>query len=156
MRRVLWTLALLAVVGAALVGAAGGRGGTPDAADRANRIATGLRCPVCQGLSVADSQSETARSIRADIRRRIRANEDDGEIRRAYVERYGEWILLQPQATGVSSLVWAVPVVGVLTAAGLLFLALRRASSRPNLPATSEDRALVAMLRSGRLGGHDA
>ena len=147
MRRLFWTAALLAVIATALVGAAAGRNGPSSPSARAAQLAAGLRCPVCQGLSVADSQSETARSIRSDIRRRLAAGESDGEIRRAYVQRYGAWILLEPQATGLSALVWALPAGVIVAAGGLLLLALRRASRRHTGVPTPEDLVLVDALR---------
>ncbi len=91
-------LALGAVVIAALVWAAWPDGGDRTASDRASELAAELRCPDCEGLSVADTSTSTARAIRRDIRTRIDAGQSDAEIRQAYVDRYGESILLKPEA----------------------------------------------------------
>src|SRR5206468_2568351 len=100
-RRMLPVAALVVVVVAALaIGAERDRPGRSPAA-RARAIASDLRCPVCQGLSVADSPSPTARDIYDDIRRRVAAGESDAAIRRFYVDRYGQWILLRPSRSGV-------------------------------------------------------
>ena len=119
-------------------------------AARAERLATELRCPVCQGLSVADSPSITSNDIRADIRRRIAAGESDADIRQAYVDRYGDWILLRPRARGFTALLWALPAAAVVVAGALLALALRRWRTQAPLEASPEDRDLVAELRAAR------
>jgi cytochrome c-type biogenesis protein CcmH len=143
-RRVLPGVALAAVVVAALVIGGAGRSHPSRApAARAHAIAADLRCPVCQGLSVADSPSPTAKAIYDDVRRRVDAGESDGSIRAFYVSRYGEWVLLRPQASGVGALVWILPVGALLLGAGGLALAFRRWRRQPVMAATDEDRALV-------------
>ena len=148
MRRLLGWAGVCAVVAAALaIGLRpGGSGGT--ASERADRIAAGLRCPVCQGLSVKDSDSPTARDIRADIRRRLDGSETPAQIRQAYVDRYGEWILLRPRTTGFDALVWAVPaavLAGGTVALGGVFWRWRRRGL--NRAPTEEERRLVAAAR---------
>jgi len=143
-RRVLPVAALLAVVVVALVvGGAGRSRSSRSPAARAHDIAAVLRCPVCQGLSVADSPSPTAKAIYDDIRHRVDAGESDASIKAYYVGRYGQWILLQPEASGVGALVWILPVTALLLAVGGLALAFRRWRRQPVLAATDEDRALV-------------
>lgn len=117
--------------------------GSQSTSARAHELETQLKCPECQGLSVADSQAPTSRAIRADIKRRIEAGQSDEEIRQAYVDNYGESILLSPQESGVSLLVWILPVVVVaLGATGIVF-ALRRNRDQPPLHATEADERLV-------------
>jgi cytochrome c-type biogenesis protein CcmH len=143
-RRVLPVAALVAVVVAALViaGASPSKG-PRSAAARTEAIAADLRCPVCQGLSIADSHSETADSIKEDIRRRVDAGESDAAIKRHYIDSYGEWILLRPKASGIGALVWVLPVGALLLAGGGLALAFRRWRRQPAMAATDDDRALV-------------
>jgi cytochrome c-type biogenesis protein CcmH len=117
--------------------------GSQSPAARAHDLETQLKCPECQGLSVADSQAPTSRAIRTDIKRRIRAGQSDEEIRQAYVDTYGESILLTPQDSGVSLLVWILPIVVLaLGATGIVF-ALRRNRGEPHLHATEADEQLV-------------
>ncbi len=117
--------------------------GHQSAAARAHSLETELKCPECEGLSVADSQAPTSRAIRADIKRRIRAGQSDAAIRQAYIDDYGESILLSPQDSGVSLLVWILPVVVLaLGATGIVF-ALRRNREQPHLHATEADERLV-------------
>lgn len=143
-RRVLPVAALLAVVVAALViGGAGRSHPARSPAARAHDIAAVLRCPVCQGLSVADSPSPTAKAIYDDVRRRVDAGESDAAIKQYYVTHYSQWIMLQPETSGVGALVWILPVTALLLGAGGLALAFRRWRREPVLAATAADRALV-------------
>ncbi|HEX5615006.1 MAG TPA: cytochrome c-type biogenesis protein CcmH [Acidimicrobiia bacterium] len=135
-RRALPWLALLGVLVVVLVVVV--TRSAPDDSDaaRANRLARELRCPVCQGLSVADSFEPTSEAIKSDIAERIDDGQSDGEIRQAYVDRYGESILLRPEGGGLGVLAWGLPVaVLVLGAAGVVF-ALRRWSRDPERTAT--------------------
>ena len=142
MRRALSWALVAALVTAALALALVPGDGTGPGADQ---IAAELRCPVCQGLSVKDSDSPTARDIRADIDRRLAAGENPAQIRQAYVERYGEWILLRPRRSGFASLVWAVPAAvaaAAIVTLGAAFARWRRRGNRRS--PTQADREIVA------------
>ena len=153
-KRVLPVVALAAVVVAALVIAGAGRSHpSRSPVARTEAIAADLRCPVCQGLSIADSHSPTAEAIRDDIRRRVDAGESDAAIKAFYVGRYGEWILLRPETSGVGALVWILPVTAVLLGIGGLALAFRRWRRQPVLAATDEDRAIVEAALANQRGG---
>jgi cytochrome c-type biogenesis protein CcmH len=129
--------------------------GSQSTAARAHALETELKCPECQGLSVADSQAPTSRAIRADIKRRIADGQSDEQIRQAYVDRYSESILLTPQSSGVSLIVWVLPVVVLaLGATGIVF-ALRRNRDQPHLRATAADERLVERLRADDSGDHE-
>src|SRR5256886_13905441 len=78
-----------------------------------HEIAGGLRCVVCQNLSVADSPSEMARQMRAIVRERLEAGESAAEVVQYFVDRYGEWILLSPRRSGFTLLVWLAPLTPV-------------------------------------------
>jgi cytochrome c-type biogenesis protein CcmH len=147
-RKLLPWLALAVLAAGALVWAT--RSGAESASDRAHRIASELRCVECQGLSVADSEAPTARAERSDIRQRIRSGQRDAEIRQAYVDRYGEFVLLKPEGRGIGLLVWALPVIALVLGAGGIALALRRWRREPRLKATAADEELVARVRGGR------
>lgn len=147
MRRLAQWAAIAAVIAAALVLGVRPGGGGGAAAD-ADRIAAGLRCPVCQGLSVKDSDSPTARDIRADIRRRIDEGETAQEVRQAYVDRYGEWILLRPGTSGFDALVWAIPAAVTAAGAVVISAAFWRWRRRRGRAPTDDDRRLVAVARA--------
>jgi cytochrome c-type biogenesis protein CcmH len=147
LRRVFPWAALGVVVVVVLAWAAWPDGGSVTLRERARDLATELRCPDCEGLSVADSSTSSARAIRADVRRRIAAGETDGQVRRAYIDRYGESILLKPEGSGLGVLVWGLPVVVLVVGAGGLAMALARWRREPRLHATAADEDLVDETR---------
>jgi cytochrome c-type biogenesis protein CcmH len=146
MGRVQWLVMGLIVVAALFIG---GRGdGTPaTAAERTERIARTVRCPTCEGLSVAESDAPASRAIRDDIARRIDEGQRDGDVRAFLVSRYGRDILLKPESRGVAGLVWALPVAGAVLAVAGLVAAFRRWGRRVALDPTDGDRVLVARAR---------
>lgn len=149
MKRLLSILAPVVVVLAALaVGASGSDAPSTDA-ERAQAIAGTVRCPTCQGQSVASSDAPAAVEIRREIDRRVAAGEGDDEVRGALTAAYGEGILLNPPASGVAGLVWVLPVAALVLAVGGLIYALRRWRPAQAASVTDEDRRLVeeALLR---------
>ncbi len=99
------------------------RAQTSDLDRRVREIALGLRCPVCQNLSVADSPSPLAVEMRGIIRHKLQAGESSQAIIHYFVASYGEEILLDPPRQGCTLLVWLGAVVSV--AGGLFLLAMR-------------------------------
>jgi cytochrome c-type biogenesis protein CcmH len=78
---------------------------------RAAEIASGLRCPVCRNQSIVESNADLSREMHAVVRDRLEAGETQEEIEAYFVSRYGEWILLQPQARGINLLVYGLPLL---------------------------------------------
>ena len=117
---------LLAVGGLTLLAAVGPRQ-QPSIAERADVLAAELRCPDCQGLSVADSPTSSAREIRRQIDELLNDGATDEEVRAHFVARYGEWIRLAPSAP----LVWVLPFAVVATGGALLALWLRTRRAAP-------------------------
>lgn len=104
-------------------------------AETAETIAAGLRCPDCQGLSVADSPTQAAAEIRRQIDELLRGGATADEVRAHFVDRYGEWILLAPTAGWV----WWLPfVLLALGAAGLVAWLRTGGASSDDAPAVSE------------------
>jgi cytochrome c-type biogenesis protein CcmH len=92
---------------------------------RAKEVAGLLRCPVCQGLSVADSPSTMASNMRAQVKDLLAAGYGEEQIL-AYFERsYGEFVRLKPPLRGVNWLVWLAPVAGLLLGAAVIAWVLR-------------------------------
>src|SRR3972149_727440 len=104
---------LMALAGLLLLGPAAAAGGE-DIEEQLRAVASGLRCPVWQNLSVADSTSELALEMRARIRAQPGAGKRPEEIRAYFVSKYGEWILLSPTPRGVGLVVWVLPGLGTL------------------------------------------
>ncbi|MGH2376619.1 MAG: cytochrome c-type biogenesis protein [bacterium] len=94
--------------------------------DRVNEVASGLRCPVCRNLSVAESPSRLAEEMRATIRARLKVGESPDQIEAYFVDRYGEWILLSPRASGLGWLPWVAPPVLLIGGTAVLRVLLRR------------------------------
>lgn len=70
-----------------------------------------LRCLVCQGQSIADSDAELAGDMRALVRQRIAAGEPPEAVRSWLVERYGNWVSYRPPVTPVTWPLWAAPLL---------------------------------------------
>ena len=98
---------------------------------RATRLASELRCPVCQGLSIHDSPSPLAQQMKDLIRSQVVAGRTDEEIRQYFVSKYGEWVLLEPKAEGFNLLVYLMPALALLGGAGLIVVAVRRWTEPP-------------------------
>jgi len=84
---------------------------TPTTAEQAQRLAAELRCPDCQALSVAESHTASADAIRAEIAEQLAAGRSLDQVRQRFVDRYGQWILLQP----ADPLIWLLPLAVVAT-----------------------------------------
>ncbi|HEX8126237.1 MAG TPA: cytochrome c-type biogenesis protein [Allosphingosinicella sp.] len=84
---------------------------------RAKALMETLRCLVCQGQSIADSDADMAGDMRALVRERIAAGDDPEAIRRWLIERYGAWVSYKPTVEPLTWPLWAAPVV--LVALGL-------------------------------------
>jgi cytochrome c-type biogenesis protein CcmH len=125
-RSVALIVGAVVVVGLAALFASARSGRTESLADRAHEIAAGLRCPVCLNLSVADSPSRLAGEMRSEIATRLRAGQRREQIRAFFVDRYGEWILLEPPRRGLNWVPWAVPVVALVAGVAIWMTVIRR------------------------------
>ncbi|HET7328186.1 MAG TPA: cytochrome c-type biogenesis protein CcmH [Nocardioidaceae bacterium] len=99
----------------------GGGDQTRPMSARVDDVADGLRCPTCNAVPVADSNSPIAQSMRAQIEEQLRAGRSPEQIRSWFVDRYGEQVLLLPGTDGFGLLLWVLPlgavVVGVVAIA---------------------------------------
>ena len=95
------------------------------------RLATELRCPVCQGLSLQDSPSELAQEMRGVIRDQLKAGRTPDQVKGYFIDKYGEWILLEPPATGFNLVVYALPVLAVLVGLFVVWRAVKRWTKPP-------------------------
>ena len=99
--------------------------GTPVAADqlarRTHEVASLLRCPVCQGMSVADSKAEMAVNMKGQVRELLQRGYTEEQILTYFERSYGQFVLLEPKFEGVNALVWIAPILALLigAAAGL-------------------------------------
>ena len=105
------------------------------------QVASELRCPVCQGLSLEDSPSEQARNMRDVVRDQLAPGRTPEQGKAYFVERYSEWILLAPKPSGFNLAVYVLPILAVLAGAAVLWVVIRR-WSRPDGAAVT-DAALL-------------
>jgi cytochrome c-type biogenesis protein CcmH len=141
--RVVGWLALSAVLVVALAVGAFDDGGPRTPEERARNLAETVACPACDGQSVAESDAAASRGIRTLIAERIDQGASDDAIRDELVATWGESILLTPDSSGVSGLVWVVPVVAlVLALAGVAYVFWRWRGTAA-VHASDADRALV-------------
>jgi cytochrome c-type biogenesis protein CcmH len=104
---------------------------------RALKLHDELRCPVCQGQAISDSNAELARDLRRIVRERIAAGDSDGAVLDYLTDRYGDFILLRPRVKPTNYVLWFGPAVVFLGGAGGLwyFLARRRKRGPQAAPA---------------------
>lgn len=79
-----------------------------------------LRCLVCQGQSIADSDAELAGDMRALVRQRIAAGESPKQVRGWLIERYGNWVTYRPPVEPMTWPLWAAPLLLLLAGTWLL------------------------------------
>ena len=94
----------------------------PDARQeaQAQALMAELRCLVCQGQSIADSDAELAGDMRDLVRRRIAVGERPAAIRSWLIQRYGSWISYRPTAEPAAWPLWLAPLALLLAGAFLL------------------------------------
>lgn len=133
--------AVLALAALAFVFVLGPEGPESTPAERADALARELRCPDCQGLSVADSPTSSAREIRRQLAELVAGGASDQDVRDHFVDRYGDWILLAPS----SPLPWILPLamVSAATVAMVIWLARQARCHIVEPAATPEERRIV-------------
>jgi cytochrome c-type biogenesis protein CcmH len=100
---------------------------------RTAAVASQLRCPVCQGLSIQDSPSELSQQMRAVVKDQLRAGKTPGEVKAYFISKYGEWILLEPPAHGINIFVYALPLLVIAAGLGVIFVAVRKWTQPPTM-----------------------
>ncbi len=115
-------------------------------------IARTLKCPVCDGQSVADSDVAASRAIRVEIARLVEEGQTPDEIRAAIAASFGERVQLIPPASGFAGLVWILPVVVLMVALAGVSGALARWRRTPRSSPTDDDRVLVDQALRDRDG----
>ncbi len=121
----------------------------PDPAleSRARELSAGLRCLVCQNQSIDDSDAELARDLRVLVRERLVAGDSNDEVEQYIVDRYGEYVLLNPRMGAHTLILWVSAPILLLVGLAALLLA-RRQMVPPAAPAlTQEEQAVLAELQ---------
>jgi len=113
---------------------------TPQDDARATHLYTEIRCLVCQGESIADSDAAIAADLRREVRADIEKGMSDADIRKSLYARYGDYVLFRPRLSKLNLILWLLPPL--IAVAGLAWLVLRARKPRKseNYALTSEER----------------
>jgi cytochrome c-type biogenesis protein CcmH len=115
---------------------------------RARAISAQLRCLVCQNQSIDDSNADLAREIRVIVRERLVAGDTDEEVMQYLVDRYGEFVLLQPVVAPHTVLLWsAAPMVLIIGGTAIVLAARRRRQPAESAPLTAEEQSALDELQ---------
>lgn len=98
----------------------------PGLEARARGLSQGLRCLVCRNENIDESNADLARDLRLLVRERLTAGDSDAEVIAYLVDRFGEYVLLKPPATGSSMVLWLAGPALLLVALGGALVYLRR------------------------------
>ena len=98
----------------------------PVLEQRARDISAGLRCLVCQNQSIDDSDADLAKDLRVLVRERLVAGDSDEAVRQYLVDRYGEYLLLNPRVYNHTILLWIAAPVLLLAGLGTLVVVGRK------------------------------
>jgi cytochrome c-type biogenesis protein CcmH len=116
---------------------------------RARELSQGLRCLVCRNENIDESNADLARDLRLLVRERLVAGDSDAEVIAWLVDRYGEYVLLEPPATGSNLILWVAGPALLVVALGGAGLYLRRRRSAPETaaaPLSETERARLAEI----------
>ena len=87
-----------------------------------NKINKNLRCLICQGQSIYDSQSDFAESMKLVVKKKIASGMSEQEIYSFFKKQYGEWILYDPQFNSKNFALWLLPIVIFLAGGIIIFV----------------------------------
>jgi cytochrome c-type biogenesis protein CcmH len=120
----------------------------PELEARARAISSGLRCLVCQNETIDESNASLAHDIRILLRERLTAGDTDEQAVKAIVDRYGEFVLLNPPVHPATYVLWFGPVAILLTGllGGLIWVRHRPVSAQSAAPLSAEERGRLDAL----------
>ena len=98
----------------------------PQQEAKAKALMEEIRCLVCQGQSIADSDADMAGDMRSMIRQRVAAGEEPSAIRQWLIDRYGDWVTYSPPVGRTTWPLWALPVILLLIGGAIAARRLRR------------------------------
>ena len=82
-----------------------------NSSEQVDKISKNLRCLICQGQSVYDSQSDFALSMKILIQKKINEGKNENEIYDFLKNKYGDWIVYDPEISKNTILLWAIPLI---------------------------------------------
>ena len=88
-----------------------------------------LRCLVCQGQSIADSNSDFATTIKLVVQDQVNEGKTTNEIYTFLISKYGEWIVYQPTFSKNNLLLWVLPYFVFIVGGWIIFIILRKSKN---------------------------
>lgn len=114
---------------------------------RARVISAELRCVVCRGENIDESNASIARDLRLLVRERLLAGDSNDEVIDYVVDRYGEYVLMTPTTSGANVILWAAgPVLFLLAAIGAIFYLRGRDKPVPGEGLSADEEARLKEL----------
>tara|TARA_Y100001958_G_C21186265_1_gene515284 strand:+ start:1074 stop:1442 length:369 start_codon:yes stop_codon:yes gene_type:complete len=95
-----------------------------------SKIHKNLRCLVCQGQSIADSNSDFAITLKMVVKDLIKQGKTEEEIYNFLSDKYGDWILYNPKFDSGNFLLWVLPYVALILGAVIIALLIRKSSKK--------------------------
>ncbi len=120
----------------------------PVLEERARDLSQGLRCPVCRNESIDESNATLAKELRIVLRERLVAGDTDEQAVNFMVARYGEYVLLRPDARGANLILWLAAPALLLIALGIGWMTIRSRKPVPDALTDAEKAELDKILRS--------
>ncbi len=93
------------------------------------KIFKNLRCIVCQGQSIAESNSDFAQTIKLVVRDKINQGKNEKEIYEFLVEKYGEWIVFKPLFSSHNLMLWILPYLLLIVGGVFIFLIIKKSKN---------------------------
>ena len=115
-------------------------------------ISEELRCMVCQNESLASSRAELANDLREEVRKLIREDKSDSQIKEYLVTRYGDFVLYKPEVKPLTWVLWFGPfLLLVLAIMGMAYYLRQRQGVQKSSPVLSDEdrRKVQEILKSG-------
>lgn len=110
-------------------------------------IASLIRCPVCQGMSIADSPAEMAINMKHQVHALLERGYTQDQILEYFVRSYGQFVLLKPEFRGVNSLVWILPLIALAIGFAIVIAKAKRLQ-KPGHPATRQPDPYLDEVRN--------
>lgn len=114
-------------------------GSTLDAKTR--EVASLIRCPVCQGMSIADSPAEMAINMKHQVRALLERGYTEDQILDYFVRSYGQFVLLKPAFRGVNALVWILPILALAIGVVIVVSKVKKLEAQPASVATRQPQS---------------
>ena len=111
----------------------------PELARQTDELASIMRCPVCQALSVNDSPSLSAIAMKEEVRDLLAAGYSRDQVIRYFEQAYGEFIRLEPKAQGFNLVVWLAPALALVLGLGLVVARIKAGAAVSAANSTAED-----------------